>query len=49
MQVIRAPIENGAALSSLTTSLHGYLVPSTEKSRKMEKVKIRLSRGSMTI
>ena len=48
MQVIKAPTQSDAALLSLTTSLHGYLVPSTEKSRKMEKVKIGLFRGSMT-
>ena len=48
MQVIRAPTESSAALLSLTASLHGYFVPSTEKSRKMEKIKIGLFRGSMT-
>ena len=47
MQVIQAPTQSDAAPLSLTTSLHGYLVPSTEKSRKMEKVKIRLFRSSM--
>lgn len=43
-QVVNAPTESNAARLGLVASLHGYLVPSTQRSGKMKKVKIDLVR-----
>lgn len=44
MQVVGAPSGDEAARLSLVASLHGYLVPSTQRSEKMRMTKVALLR-----